>query len=251
MSDNWGLYFADMAGHPASIVFDDGISDDIDKLPHSFAFRLRLGLRSARPDGLTTDEEAETLDQIQRELEASLGNEGGILLGRVTTNGIRWMLGLLSSEQSEASLSRLFAATGYEFDLFVEPDPEKSVYWDDLYPDPDSRQVLKDMLVLEQLSKKGDKKDAVHAVQHWTYFKTKQGAEAFCNWLEAAGYQPSGVEKRGKFFSPEWLVRSHHDCTMKLDDITHHTIKHRRQAEALSGVYDGWETRIENGQGGS
>ncbi len=245
MSDKWALYAADMGGHQAFILFDDGISEEIDVLPYQFAMKLRLKLQSATDIGLITDEEAERLNALEDRIVEILKGTHGIILGRVTSNGIRWLLGMVVSEEVGCSITEAVSATGYEADLYIEPDPMRNVYWDDLYPDEESRRVLNDMLVLEALSRRGDNKDIARNVDHWTYFKKKKNAESFCSWLHENGYKHHGLKSGGSVLGKRWLVQSYHECTMQLGDITHHTLTHLRRAKSLFGEYDGWETKVE------
>ncbi|RIJ17837.1 DUF695 domain-containing protein [Henriciella mobilis] len=248
MSDNWGLYCADMAGHTAFILFDDGISDEVDDLPQSFGLKIRVKLKDPRPDGLTTNEEAPTLNELEDRIKERVGDRGGILLGRVTTNSIRWILGLVHSPDVEPDIRGVLDAAGYTADIFISPDPKKSVYWDDLYPDVESRRVLKDMLVLEQLAEHGDDQDIVRRVDHWSYFGSKSTAQLFRDRLESDGYSIAAFEKLGPPLKREWLVHSHNECSMRLSDITRHTLRHLRSAIHYGGRYDGWETRVERNE---
>lgn len=248
MSDNWGHYFADMAGHYASILFDDGISGEVDQLAYTFSLKLRVELQNPTANGLTTSEEADRLNTLEDSVQAIVASHGGVLLGRVTTNGTRWILGLVSSEAIEGEVAAAIVNAGYQGEVSITSDPTKSVYWDDLYPDADSRQVLNDMLVLQALSKEGDVPEVARPVRHWTYFVKRENAEAFCSWLDEHGYQHDGLQKEGTILRRKWLVQSHHECTMRLNDITHHTLAHFRQARALVGEYDGWETSVEKKQ---
>ena len=54
--DAWRMYFADMGGLPASIVFNDGIAQRINDLPLVHAMKIRVPLQAPRGDGLTTSE---------------------------------------------------------------------------------------------------------------------------------------------------------------------------------------------------
>ena len=110
MSDNWGQYFANMAGHPASILFDDGVSAQIDGLSLNLALKVRVPLSEWNEDGLTTDAEARKLSALENKIEAKVVAAGGLLLGRVTTNRQRWILGLLPEPGKTKGVRRLFGA---------------------------------------------------------------------------------------------------------------------------------------------
>lgn len=249
-SDNWGMYFSNMGGHPALTVFDDGISKQIgdSKLPNSI--KIKLYLRDVRDDGLPTSEEGERLIRLGPVIENAISEHGGLFLGRVTTNSVRWNIGLVpkDTDRIERFLQQASEEHSFKYEVFVKSDPEKTAYWKDLYPTDDDRQVMTDMEVLQALSDRGDDQNAERPVEHWIDFQSKETADQFAKWGNEAGYQEVEVirHKVGLLARTNWSVSLKHSGTMLLNDITHHTLKLSRKARELGGVYDGWETQVTN-----
>lgn len=247
-SENWGMYFSNIGGHTAMTVFDDGISDGVNNLSLPNSVRIKLHLENVREDGLPTQSEGARLLIIGPLIEAAISDNGGLFLGRVTTNSVRWNIGLIGDlgEALKANLAHLSDEHKFRYEVLIEPDPEKHAYWLDLYPTDDDRQVMADMNVLDALLEAGDDQNAQRSVEHWTYFSSRPVAQEFSIWLEDQGYRNITITKQkdGFFSKAKWLVRYSHNSTMLLNDITHHTLKLSRQARASGGEYDGWETQV-------
>lgn len=244
--DAWRMYFADMGGFPASIVFNDGIADRINDLPLVTAMKIRIPLKSPRRDGLTTQEESGPLNQLDERYDEIITRHGGEYLGRVTNNGARWVLSMLPAEVNglEADLRSAASDAGYVPEIHVEPDPDKAVYWNDLYPSEDDRQVMRDMEVQAALLEQGDDVRKPRPVEHWSYFRDEAGARGFAGWASGAGYQSVAVAPPEGEDHPLWLVRMHHTGTLQLNDISSHSLALSRKAREAGGQYDGWETSV-------
>ena len=249
MSDDWGLYFDVMDGHTASILFDDGIAEHIDSIPLDHALKIRIPLREWNDAGLTTDAEAQRLNELEHELEAFISGSGGILLGRITVDRVRWVAGLVKGgrENAETLAGGLQSAAlraGYELECRIEPDPEKTVYWYGLYPNDDSRQLMNDIATLDQLSEHGDHGHVARPIQHWVYFTAEADAESFQAWAGEHGYGGIRIEPADEDEDAAFCVRLVHEGEARLNEISRHTIALSRTARSLNGRYDGWETEV-------
>lgn len=243
--DAWRMYFAEMGGLPASIVFNDGIAKRLNGLPLTHAMKIRIPLKSPRGDGMTTREEAGPVNALDEAFDRIVTAHGGEYLGRVTNNGVRWVLALIpaSSEALQAALNTAAAEAGYAVDIHIAPDPEKSVYWQDLYPNEDDRQVMVDMEVQGALQKQGDDPAKAREIGHWIYFRDEAAAEGFAAWARDTGYRIDSVVPSPDAV-PLWLVRMTHLGTLQLNDISGHTLTISRRAREDGGQYDGWEAPL-------
>ncbi|PKP79823.1 MAG: DUF695 domain-containing protein [Alphaproteobacteria bacterium HGW-Alphaproteobacteria-18] len=246
MSDDvWRVYFADMGGQTASIVFNDGIARRINDLPHTHAMKIRVPLKAPRADGLPNKEEAGALGRLDEQLAGIIKAEGGEYLGRVTNNGARWMLALIPPHPRamEAALQAAAAADGYAPEIHVEADPGKAIYWQDLYPSEDDRQVMVDMEVQAALRDQGDNPEMRREIGHWVYFRDEPTARLFAGWAGENGYQGiSAGPAEGN--EPLWLVRMTHQGTLQLNDISGHSLAISRHVREIGGQYDGWESAV-------
>lgn len=244
--DAWRIYFADMGGFPASIVFNDGIARRINDLPLEYAMKVRIPLKAPRRDGLTTNEEAGAINPLDEQLDSIITAHKGEYLGRVTNNGARWMLALVppGPRALEAELQAAAEAAGYLLEIHVEHDPDKTVYWQDLYPSEDDRQVMVDMEVQRALSEAGDNADKVRRIEHWTYFREEDAAHGFSEWATGKAYLDVQLVTPAETEKPLWLVRMAHEGTLRPGDVSGHSLAISREARNSGGQYDGWESPV-------
>jgi hypothetical protein len=243
MSDNWGHFFAQIGDHRASFVFDDGISSEINDLPDMLSVWIKLPLHEWNEQGLTTDDEAVRLGNLEDRIEEALKVSGGMLLGRVTYNRNRHVMALSRDGLIATSLQSIARRAGYEGEISVDEDPQRDIYWRDLYPTDEDRQVMNDMALLNRLAENGDQTEQLREVEHWTYFTGRKSAKAFAKWAKSAKYTGVAVEK-----DPDdgtaFVVKTRHIGAMWLNEVTSHTLAHHRKALEFAGRYDGWQTFI-------
>lgn len=244
--DVWRVYFADMGGQPATIMFNDGIAQRINDLPLGHAMKIRVPLNAPRADGLPSKEEAGVLSRLDAQLAGIIKDSGGEYLGRVTNNGARWLLALIqpSAQALEASLQEAGSAEGYQLEIHVGQDPGKAVYWQDLYPSEDDRQVMVDMEVQAILRERGDLSEKSRQIGHWVFFREEAAAQRFAGWAAENKYQNIAIEPPADDGPPLWRVQMSHEGTLRLEDISGHSLVIGRQAREAGGQYDGWESPV-------
>lgn len=244
MSDNWEFFPCAMGEDRAYIFIDLGIADSIDKAP-TLNVRIVLTYKAPRPDGLPTNEEFNPVSAIEDHIKDFSDLAEDWYVGRVTVSGRRYFYVYTNRDQQswQEFVATLSAETGYEIKTDFREDANHSAYFDDLYPTPDDWQVIKDQQVIEELNRHGDDGTAVRKVDHWIYFDDKEKLRNFLKWANSDRftYEPENSHKTddGRF-----CVRLFHEGTIRLADITSHTIALRRKAEELGGKYDGWETPV-------
>jgi hypothetical protein len=246
MSDNWGHYMATMEGHSASVVFDEGIAQSLKSRPENTAYLITAPLRETNEDGMTTDAEAERLETLLDELEKFFAPDGGYFVGRVTSNGVRhhFFYTANKSDEMSKSIRAVGQNLGYELTGGARHDPEKEDYFDHLYPDAESRQVMIDMQVIQQLLEHGDDIHAPRLVDHLSIFPSKNAAEDYADWAKQAGYELDPIRKEGSLFKKRFFVESHNVTAVGVYDINPHSLGHFRKALELGGTYDGWGCMI-------
>ena len=151
-----------------------------------------------------------------------------------------------NSEALVEQMTAIASERGYTADVRFQHDPGRRIYWVGLYPTEEDRRVMNDMKVISSLKDHGDDCLTERKADHWTYFDSKSPAAEFASWLESKGYSGICVEEQvdSDSLKTEWLVRSVSVGSMRLDDISQHTLNHFRKAAELGGRYDGWETEI-------
>lgn len=246
MSENWGHYVADMEGHIASVVFDEGIAKSIKSLPENISYLVTATLQEMNDDRMPTDAEAERLEALSDDLDELFKEAGGYSVGRVTSNGKRhhFFYTNQSSEDQSNAIYKIGLDLGYELTGGSRDDPEKEAYFEELYPDPESRQVMNDMNLIGVLLEKGDNIQAERLVDHMSVFQTRVAAQSYMKWAESAGYQVDPIRKEGLFLKKSFYVESHNVTSVSVYDINPHTLGHFRKALEFGGEYDGWGCTI-------
>jgi hypothetical protein len=245
MSEGWDSYFCHVDGKIASIFLDLDIAKEapLAGLPN-MAF-IRLYMRKPRTDGLSSQEEFDTLCEIQDALEATLvAPKKCSYVGRTTTDGFRDFVFYIADAQHWQSRVRqaLLPFQDYRFESGTRPDPQWSTYRDFLYPSAEAHQQILNRKVRDVLEKNGDTLSAPREVDHWAYFPTPTARAAFLAKFETRGFalrgSPEGPDKDGRY----WLQIFHVAAAdNSLDDTI---LDLFRAAQEQDGDYDGWECPV-------
>jgi hypothetical protein len=243
MSDEWIFFPCQMGEHSASIFFDHGIRESIDNTVPSRLLKVRVAFKHPRPDGMPTNEEFQSLNAFEDALQALVQQQESTYVGRVTVDGHRHFY-IYTSDSEDAWSSRLDAlgrSHGYSLAYAMKTDDGHGGYWQELYPTEDDWQVIQDLRVIQALAEQGDDGTTPRSIDHWAYFPSQIAAERFSHWAQEQGYGSlaTDIADDGKF-----RVRFAHEGTVRLGNITSHTIKLRRKASEVGGEYDGWETPV-------
>lgn len=243
MSDQWDFFPSTRDGQQAFIFFDKGISEHLASLQQRFVVRFVVHFKNPTENGMPTDDESKVLRRLEDELTARVQKLGGVYVGRVTTAGTRtfvfyWDFGERASQEIA---QRLSASYRYDTSVSIAPDPEKKVYWQELFPSESELRSIKDIRVIEALESHGDDLSTERKIEHWVYFPMAEQRDAFMDWAESAGYSPSVIESD---YTKEFGVRLSHVARPSFDSINLHTLELLEEAKAHGGDYDGWETYV-------
>jgi uncharacterized protein (TIGR01619 family) len=249
---NWSQYFCNVNDKLSSILVD---LDLIESLPNSRTELIWIWvyMKAPRPDGLSSNEEFETLNAIEDALTQRLEQEcDACIAGRITGDGRRefYYYGHKPSnlerlvKEELANFSKLFSK--YRFECDTQPDPEWRQYLDVLFPAAENYECIKNMAVLQQLATAGDEPDIIRPIWHYVFFDADEAKKGFVEWARSNEFE---ITDRGRSDAPGKLdpgmvciVRSH---TTTPDDIDANVIQVFRAAKQFGGAYDGWETRVE------
>ena len=233
-----------MGEDQAFIFLNTGIANSIHLAP-AFLAKLRLAYKAPKENGLPSKEEFEQVSAIEDRIEAFSKEGHDWYVGRVTVGGRRVFYVYTSRDESSwrQFLEQLEVESGYDLRLTYGEDPERKGYHDDLYPTDDDWQVINDLQVIENLESHGDDGSEPRKIDHWICFDDEPSSKDFVIWAESDSFteEPgqSHVTDDGRY-----CVRLFHHGTVKIDDISRHTLALRRKAAELGGDYDGWETLI-------
>ena len=243
MDDTWHTFPTSMGDDQAWITYNHTFATGANTDNRNQLLGIQTDIQHPTVGGMPTNEEFAALNLLDDRLVEGINQLGGIYVGRITVAGKRYFYYYLDSPKDSVNklIDKIADNTNYPIRYFYEEDPPKNNYWKDLYPSEDDWQVVKDLEVLDLLSKNGDIADKTREVSHWAYFPTAEAAQSFVDWLRANQY---AIKEQTKT-DDKFVVHYTHRGTMQLHDITHHSIVSARKTRELGGDYDGWETSVE------
>lgn len=248
MSDYWDFYFANVNDKAASLFVDLGIRETVPDVTRPWLNWVWVYFNKPRDDGLSSAEEFETLSEMENALNDAIGNSGGILSGRITTDGRRefYYYGPSSNGFGDTVASVMNSFAGYSWDADSKHDPEWDQYLGVLYPKPHDKQRIMNRQVIEQLEKRGDPLSKKRRVFHWAYFANEFNREAFITEIESHEFQVTNRIRADEFDRDRPLgVSFERDDYVDWKSINDVTISLFDLAEKHTGDYDGWETSVE------
>ncbi|CAH1692202.1 hypothetical protein CHELA1G11_21045 [Hyphomicrobiales bacterium] len=140
----------------------------------------------------------------------------------------------LSSNEEFQDIKQIGDAT-----VAAVEDDGAATYWRVLYPSAAAQQRMSNRDVLRALAERGDDHDAPRTIEHFAYFKTAAGRQAFISAVEKRGFAVRDIdpERRGEF--P--LVFRREDKPAAIDSITDGLVP---LIDENQGVYDGWGCEV-------
>jgi hypothetical protein len=246
MTDNWDFYSLRVDGEPASIFVDLGIQPQVPLTTHPYMAYVRLHMNRPRPDGLSSQEEFDTLVEIEKSLETHLCSDKVGYVGRNTSGGCRdFYFYAATATNWKSKVDRTLSAfKGYKYETGERSDAEWSVYLNFLLPGERDRQRIENRRVCEALEHRGDPLTLPREIDHWGYFPTLEAADAFIAATSAQGFQartkPAIGEGPLRFGVQIWRIDT--PSFAGIDDVT---LPLFDAAKRHGGEYDGWECPVE------
>jgi len=244
LSDEWDFYFARVNDAVSSIFVDLGIRPDapIEKRP--WLLWVWVEMQAARPDGLSSNDEAPKLHAIGEALDSMVSVTcGAQLVGRITGAGRREFYFYATEpgdlDTATANAMKSFDTYKYETGSSFQPDWEQ--YINLLYPSQNNLERMQNRRLLEALEAQGDVHEVPRKVDHWMYFADEAARTTCRETLLAIEFslQDESMSDDADDPLPYVLVMS------RVDPIDSHTINGitlelARLASEHGGSYDGW-----------
>lgn len=245
---NWNFYFTNIDEVIASVYLDldfagKGVDTDF---PYFFWFALNMN--QPREDGMSSQEEFQTLYEFENKLTQVLAHSKNYkFAGRVTTKGRReFYFYCANNEMPEAEIVRVMAAfPEYTGDKGFKHDPNWDIFKNRMYPKPIDFQKISNRNLVMVLQKNGDQLVTERPVFHWIYFKTETDLEAYAQAVKSMEYEivsKNSDTTQGEFCHQLQVSRIDlvgfneiDDCVLPLFEL----------AVVHNGNYDGWETSVE------
>ena len=245
MTDKWDFYFSRVDDRPASIYVDLGAYDSAPnpKLPHMA--HVRLHMREARDDGLSSQTEFDALIAIEDALTAALVNEETGYLGRCTANSCRDFFFYVSQAQDWSSrVAACMRSFGdYRYETSTREEPGWATYFSFLHPSDTELQSIGNRNVCEALEQKWDKLSEPREIDHWAYFVDAESLNAYVVEARQLGFKVREIR------APDDTCERHCAQLWRLDAPAFDSIDEITRplfdlAARHGGEYDGWETFV-------
>jgi len=241
MSDDWDFYMLLVDDQPASIMVDLGIRPSVPLNSHGFMGYMRTTMNAPRPDGLSSQEEFDTLREIGDAVERAISSDGEahIYVGRNTSGGHRdFYFYTINLENLHQCLEQVVQAfPQYEFSLGGREDAGWSTYLNFLYPNPADKQRMMDRRVCEHLEIKGDDLDLEREIDHRAYFANKIRLKEYQSYLIENDYFDIQIGKTKPIFGTHFIDFKHIGAPKQVSGVVYDLFT---KAVELGGEYDGW-----------
>ncbi len=249
MQEYWELYMKNLEGKPASILFNAGISMEVEALRYVYpivAF-VKVKLQEPKENGLLSDEEQPEIGFLEDKLEASMIKfRIGKYVGRVISDGYVTFLYYLQFTYNWQDFLNfaLDEFEHYEITSGFQNDEEWNYYKKLLFPTPKEWQIIQNHKVCDQLRAKEDTLQTPRAIEHKAFWVGDANLEAVKEALGAEGFgvlEEIENEEGVKGFS---FYRIDKPFYTEIDEITMWLID---LLESHGASYDGWETSVVKG----
>jgi regulator of RNase E activity RraB len=241
-SDGKDFYFCQVEGELASIFLDLGIAAHAPMPSRSIMGYVSLKMLQPRPDGLSSQEEFETLTAAEDDLTGTIvAGCGAVYVGRSTSAGHRDFYFYASDPMrfTQAAEDAVARYPAYRCAVGTAPDAGWSTYFEFLSPSSDDRQRMMNRHVRDALEARGDTLTEPRVIDHRAYFPDGYAAASFAAQIERLGFDvaPPKPMDAGKYAVDFERMDLPHD----MDDLTPRLVA---LANELAGDYDGWGCTI-------
>ena len=252
-TENWDTYPSMVDGEQVGFFFVDlGLGDVAPVAGRANLVSLKLKIRRPNADGMPDEDEAATLNDLEDALATAMASKfDGIYAGRVTIEGVRtffFYLGAKTAGYEKTLAAAMADFPDYAFDHLLQADPDWECYFDFLSPEPVQYQSMQNRRVVFQLAQHGDPLTAARPVEHWIYFKTESGREAYWNAVNGNGFELVEMSRQDDETEFPYALRIVREDKVDYDSVDEYALPLWSLAAEHDGSYDGWETVIVTGE---
>jgi hypothetical protein len=245
MQEYWELYMKNLEGKPASILFNAGISIDVEKFKYIYpqiAF-VKVKLKEPNERGLISSSEEPEMAFLEDKLEASLIKfRIGKYVGRIFSDGYVTFLYYLQFTYNWQDFLdfALDEHASYEMTSAYQEDNEWNYYHKLLYPNIKEWQIIQNHKVCEVLKSKDDNLYLARAIEHKVFFNDENRKKEVITKLEENGFKiQSDISKEG--VDGISFYRIDKPFYTDIDELTLYLID---LLDEYKASYDGWETSV-------
>ena len=247
MQEYWELYMKQMDGKPASVLFNAGISMEVEAIRYIYptiAF-VKVALKEPNERGMFSQTEEPEISYLEDKLEASLIKfRIGKYVGRVISDGYVTFLYYLQFTYNwqDFLAFALDEFAHYEITSGYQEDSEWNYYHNLLYPTAKEWQIIQNHKVCDAMRAKGDNLHLPRAIEHRLFFTENEAhREALLATLEAEGFRVQNEIENEEGIKGLSFYRIDKPFYHDIDALTLTLID---LLERYGASYDGWETSI-------
>jgi len=243
---SFDVYLTQLEGDiPLAVVLDMAVADHGPLPTHPLRLMVRVPLLHPRPDGLRDASEQESMGIVEDSLVETLTTRlDGLFVGRFMAEGVVTFGFYLpeSSRHAADQLADLLPPLGdYTAEGALADDPEWEFYFDFLFPDRFSHQVMMNRQVLANLVEAGDHLELPREIDFFAYFSSRALADEAAVTLGKAGYTADGPDSSDERPAEQrWSLQFHRIDRLadgRADELCHEILTLLAPHE---GVFDGW-----------
>jgi len=246
MQEYWEIYMKSLDGKPASVLFNAGISMDIDKLKYIYpkiAF-VKVKLKEPNEKGLIAKSEEEEIAFLEDKLESSLIKfRIGKYVGRIYNDGYVTFLYYLQFTYNweDFLIFALDEHSSYEVSSGFRDDSEWGYYSNLLYPNAKEWQIIQNHKACDVLLSKGDNLHLPRAIEHKAFFGDDIDRDGLINRFQDDGF---GIQNSIKNSDEVEGISFYRVDKAFYSDIDELTLTLIDMVEQYGATYDGWESSI-------
>ena len=250
IKQNWNFYMCHINNKPASIHFNLALCNIAPVEDYKYRISIFIKMNNPTEDGLSSDEEYPILCDIEDKVIEKLKTLEDIFAGTVKSQGKLELYVFTKNPKKTKKLCKEALANflNYKWIYSINKDVEWDIYFNLLYPDTYSYQVMIQAMMnknfIENLLNQGDNLEKERKVNHYLYFSSKENANLAITKFEELGYQIFSSKKLDdKNDYPYQLNISRMDNVI-LNHINEVVWKLLEITESLDGYYDDWSCPI-------
>jgi regulator of RNase E activity RraB len=246
MQEYWELYMKNLEGYPASVLFNAGISMEMEELKftHPTVAFVKVMLKEPNENGLLSEAEESEILFLEDKLEAAMIKfRIGKYVGRVITNSSVTFIYYLQFTYNWQDFLEyaLEEFESYEITNGFSDDSEWNYYKNLLYPTAKEWQMIQNHKVCKSLSENGDDLNIARAIEHKLYFHNDCKKDALISKLQKDGFVIQGDIENEDGIKGLSFYRMDKPFYTDIDSLTLNLID---TLEEYGASYDGWETSI-------
>lgn len=240
MDGDWDFYFLRVDGQPASIYLDLSFAKLAPLKSNSFLGYIRIAMQHPRQDGLSSDQEFESLISLEDHLVSSITDATSTkYVGRNTSSGNRdFYFYATDAEQFQtAAGSAIKAYPSYQAEIGTRPDPDWKAYLNFLHPSELDLQRILNRRVRQQLERSGDNANAMRKIDHLVYLPDRASQLLLRERLENMGFKVDHADMEVNSAGTFSIAFSRIDRPADIDVVVEQILT---ASTDFGGDYDGW-----------